>query len=510
MPAKTRISDRTWVWLCVALGSVLRLVNITRSSVWYDEAFTMMLIDGRNLAEIWVRNIRDVHPPLHYLVLDLWVSVFGVSELSARSLSAVFMIACIPLAYLLVKRLASVQAARLAALFVAVGPYMIRFAQEARMYAMLTFFVLLATFLLVRALQDHQKRDWVFYALAMAAALYTHYYTVFVAIVHWVYLLKVSSLPKRAWLKPWRLVVVNKHWFLAMIGMSVLFLPWLPSALEQFSRVQAGFWIGGPPPDTVARTLIQFLTFDSLDYPPAQTFNVGSVKVNPVSAAWHLAAYAIFLGTIWHHMRSRAQERTGTFLLAAYALLPSAIVFLLSLRRAIYLDRYFTFAAVGFYCLLAILIAARGQALRWLLSAAVVASSAWGLVNIHQTNNHRMRDVAEAIRSDYTAGDIIVSAEMYSFFDLHYYIKQRFDLGTEPRLLNTETIDTYGVSSLIYDRLDELHVQRYEDLKPPSGFVWVVAQETRQDFFTEVPGNWEPVGQHYHYGRLDAQKYRVR
>lgn len=505
-----KLSDRIWVSLCVAVGTVASFAGISRSSIWYDEAFTMMLI-RLNPAEIWVRNMRDVHPPLHYLVMHYWVKLFGTSELAARSLSALFMIACIPLAYLLVKRLSNRQSARLAALFVATGPYIIRFAQEARMYAMVTFLLMLATFLLVRAIQDKRRIDWILYSVAMATALYTHYYTVFMVIVHWLYLLKVAKLPKQSWKRPWKLIFVNKSWFVAMVGMVILFLPWLPAALGQFSKVSAGFWIGGPPPDTLARTLIQFVTFNNLDVPPAELIQFGSLRINPISTLWHLAAYVLFLGAVWHHMRKDKQHQPGTLLLALYALVPSIIVFLLSLRRAIYLDRYFTFAAVSFYCLLAVIISAKKPPLRMALVVLLLTGFGWGAMNIRSTNYHRMRDVAGTIDAGYSEGDTIMAAELYSFFDLHYYITQYYKTGPEPKLLHSDDfIDGYGVTSLIYDRLDEVLVERYEDVKTTSGFVWVVAQESKPEFFEDVPSNWQPVGQRYHFGRHETQKYRVQ
>jgi mannosyltransferase len=502
-----------WLAAITALGAVLRWAYIAKSSIWYDEGFSMML-SARTPSEIWVTNIRDVHPPLYYLVLHYWLLLFGTSETAARSLSAVLMLGVIISTYFLVKRFFSVPTARLAALFVACGPYMVRFSQEARMYGMLTFFLITATYFLVRAVQDNRKIDYVVYGLLMTAAIYTHYYTIFAALVHWLYILHSRPLPAEKRKNPLNWILADKAWFASMIGLVVLFLPWLPKAVGQFTKVSNGFWIAGPAPDTIARTLIQFLTFDNLDIPAHEAFKISTLSFNPISVAWHLLALVGFIGLIVLAYRSNKAKRNGLMLFTTYALLPSLLVFLISLRRAIYLDRYFTFAAVAFYALLAILIyldwgkKPLPAVVRWTMVAVILATMGWGITNVYAGENHHMRDTANDILAGYQPGDSVVSAELYTFFDMSYYMNQ-YHLGQLRLLRSGETIDGYGVTSLIYDRLDGIILEDYADLKPSSGYVWVIAQETREDFFTKVPANWQTIGPRGHEGRVETQRFFV-
>ncbi len=503
-----------WLAATVVLGALVRWAYIAKSSIWYDEGYTMMLAI-RKPAEIWVADIRDVHPPLYYIVLHYWLRLFGTSEVAARSFSAVLMLGVIVVTYYLIKRLFSVSAARLAALFVAFGPYMVRFSQEARMYAMLTFLIAAATFFLVRAVQEGKRQDYIIYALLMTAAIYTHYYTVFAAFVHWLYLLNAKPIPsaKRKNLLNW--IFIDKAWFAGMVGLVVLFLPWLPKAVGQFSKVSAGFWIAGPPLDTLARTLIQFMTFNNLDVPEHAAFKISTLSFNPVSVAWHLAALIVFLGLLVVAYRSNKAKRSQLFLLVSYALVPSIVVFLISLRRAIYLDRYFTFAAVAFYALLAVLLyldwgkKPLPSAARWLISAAILATMGWGISNVYAGENHHMRDTANDIVSMHQPGDAVVSAELYTFFDMSYYMRE-YNLGQLRLLRTTETIDGYGVTSLIYDRMDGIILEKYEDLRPTSGYVWLIAQETREDFFAKVPASWTPSSPRFHDGRVEVQRFLVQ
>jgi uncharacterized membrane protein len=61
----------------------------------------------------------------------------------------------------------------IAATVLAFSPFHVWYAQETRMYAMLTFFVLASAFFFLRALHFGDWKDWTGYILTTVAALYT-------------------------------------------------------------------------------------------------------------------------------------------------------------------------------------------------------------------------------------------------------------------------------------------------------------------------------------------------
>src|SRR3712207_6799470 len=99
-----RISSTAYVAILVLLGLAVRWWNIGKASLWHDEGFTMMLAP-MSPVEIVARTMRDTHPPLYYLTLHYWIEIFGTSEEAARAMSMVFLVAAIPVTYLLVKEL---------------------------------------------------------------------------------------------------------------------------------------------------------------------------------------------------------------------------------------------------------------------------------------------------------------------------------------------------------------------------------------------------------------------
>lgn len=483
----TQLPARTYLLIVVVIGAAVRFIGITKASIWHDEGYTMMLAP-MGPVEILERTARDVHPPLYYIVLHYWMGLFGNSELAARSLSAICLIAAIPLVYLLMRRLFTEHAARLAALFVAIGPFLVRYSQEARMYGLVAVLLLAATYFLVRANQQGGRKWWVLYALTIAASLYVHYYAIFMVVAHWGYMLLQTKAPRTG--------LKSRSWWGSNILAATLFLPWLPAAIGQFTRVQGGFWIPEPTIVTLPNTLMQLTTFTNLDEigtPAKLIFTAGLI--------W-------LIGLLW--LRAK-RYRMSTTLMTLYSFAGPLLVLALSLARPIYIDRYFVFAAVGFYCLLAAIIVLGpplAGRLRLQVSAVVimVVVFSFGIGAVYAQATHQMRKVGAVVNEGFKSGDEIVSGELYSFFDFSYY--NRTDTPT--RLYAKNGVNGYGESSLIYDRSDSLVVQDLGDLRPASGFIWMVGKSGEgKEYFEQVPVNWRPVGPKQVYRDSAVQKFRV-
>jgi mannosyltransferase len=212
---------RSWLALlavcAVALG--LRFYRIDAQSLWYDEGISAHQVT-RSIADIARTAGLDTHPPLYYWLLKLWGETFGQTEIGLRSLSALFGVAAVALTWLIGRRLFGDGAAFVAALIVACSPLAVYYAQEVRMYAQVLAFGLLATWAYLR------RWTWL-YVLAGAATIYTHYLGfAFLAALNVHALLWWRTRTRREWLA----------WLGANALVGVLFVPWLPTFLEQSSQ----------------------------------------------------------------------------------------------------------------------------------------------------------------------------------------------------------------------------------------------------------------------------------
>src|SRR3954471_7022702 len=146
----------------IALGAALRFATLGLQSYHHDE-----IVSASRVLPVGFGHAMDAvgfsesAPPLYYALAWVWTQLTGTGEWGLRSLSALAGVATIPVAYLIGRELRGRATGFLAAALVAVNPMLIWYSQEARAYALLTFFCALSLLYCVRALRDgdEEKRD---------------------------------------------------------------------------------------------------------------------------------------------------------------------------------------------------------------------------------------------------------------------------------------------------------------------------------------------------------------
>jgi mannosyltransferase len=320
----------------VAVALLLRLYRLDHKSLWLDEVLT---VHFAHRPSAWlILSSTDVHPPLYYLLakgtLALSESVFALRFLSAvASATAVWFV------FALGRELFDVRTGLVAGFLMAISPFQVWHAQDARMYALLTLLIAAASHVLLRALAVGGWRHWLTYAALASLALYTHHVAAFSLLAHSIYVLLIGR---------------NTKWILRRFGgalaiAAVLYAPGIASALRQFGQVQAGYWMPRPTLGLVGSTLVAFSSF-MLNMPPTLAArHVPDWTLHVVVAIFALLGAA----GIWTE-RHRPRAITLPVLLFA---VPFAAVLVYSLAGpiSIYQDRVLIGATAGYS-----LLAARG------------------------------------------------------------------------------------------------------------------------------------------------------
>lgn len=305
----------------IVVGTVFRLYLLGGKSIWLDEAFSIT-ISQRSLLDVLRMIVRtDTHPPLYYLMLKVWL-LFSQREVWVRLLSALFSIASIPVMYLLVKALyKDKRAGLLGAAILVFSPFQIWYAQETRMYAMLTFFVLTSAYFFIRALQTGLITYWLGYVVTTVLALYTDNGAIWYLVT-----LVVFSL-----LSNWRFRHRAVGWLLSHIAIAFLYTFWLPFFFMQTRQVTESFWLPPPSFQTVLGTLLDF-----------HSYNFPLIEISLL----YLAAIFVFA----YIVPGKSWQRQ---LASLWLFLPLGISLLLSLRQPIFLSRNLIAASLGYYLLAA-------------------------------------------------------------------------------------------------------------------------------------------------------------
>ena len=232
------------VIVILLLATGLRTHRLGEQSLWYDEgvAYAHSL---RTLPELIPLLQRNVHVPAYFTLLGWWQDLTGSSEFALRMLSALFSVISIAWTYALGARLFHPIAGVSAAALVALNSFSIYYAQEARMYAMLTAIAGASMWLFVGFMRGRSDGDvgtyrWrsvVGLGLLNAIGIYTHVVYALVILTQ-VVLAAAWFAVSRLGARRTRLTVIYivpfaVELFLANALTLILFLPWLPVALSQ-------------------------------------------------------------------------------------------------------------------------------------------------------------------------------------------------------------------------------------------------------------------------------------
>ena len=137
------VSMRRWsiVVFLLTAGAISRFLWIDHESLWLDEVTSLRLAEQTGSLHLeplpFFSKWDDGHPALYYLLLRVWISMFGSGEVAVRSLSAVFGLAMLAATYYVGQRLISKDVGVLASGLVLVNAVALHYSQEVRMYTLI-------------------------------------------------------------------------------------------------------------------------------------------------------------------------------------------------------------------------------------------------------------------------------------------------------------------------------------------------------------------------------------
>lgn len=396
---RARPSDRVVLGTILLVGLALRVYEAGRAPMWFDELYTTWAARG-GFAKVLATMARDVHPPLHTLLVSAWVSLGGESTAWLRTLSVLFGLATILVVYLLAREAFGRRAGLVAAALLSLHPVHAYFSQESRVYALLWLELAAAWWLAWRWIDGGRSRDGWGYVAVATLSLYTHYLAglilAFTAAGGLALCVTSPGGRRRA-----------LEWAGLHLAVAVLFAPQLPTFLSQSGRLSSGHWIA--PAD--ARDLRDWVRHTAAD-----TF-----LLVPVFAALGALAFA-----------HREHRRPAAFL-AWSAAGPVLFAWWLSTRGAhLFSARYMYFALPPLLAVVAggfDAITRRwqdrpgpGRFLPWVLLAVVLGFEVRSDVRLRPIDEAEALAAASGrIHEEARPGDIVYCADTHALLFLAHY-----------------------------------------------------------------------------------------
>ncbi len=374
--------------------TLLSLVVRTRqlhAGFWIDEGISVGIAHHHWTSIPHVLR-QDGSPPAYYLLLGLWIRLFGDGETATHTLSLVFALGCVPLAYAAGRSVFDRRTGLICAALAAFDPYLTYYAQETRMYSLAAFLSLVVALAYVNGIL-RARRLW---AVALVPALdllvYTHNWGLFVCVG----LAAATALVARERLRLFALVAA---------AVALLYLPWVPELLYQV-RHTAAPWSKAPG------------FYELVLAPSAVLTGDGPLVAFALAGGAGLAAVVRGRGSA---------ERQVVLALAVAAGVAIAVAWLESQISPAWATRYF---AVVLGPLL--LLAGRGVRLgrRLGVAALVVVAVYWLGYSVHD-DKENARALAAAVAPYVHRGELVVSTHPEQVPVLRYY------LGPGPRFATT-------------------------------------------------------------------------
>ena len=238
-------------WLVAVVPGMVGLItggyHVGRPPIWGDEGVTMAMA-ARSVSQLLATMPHDdiVHGA-YYLVVHVVETVAGSSAPTVlRAPSVVAMAVAAAFTALIARRLATLAGSPypavtglVAGVLFALLPVVIRYAQEARSYAIVTMLAAIATYLLIKVIEDG-GRWWLGYAVAVALTGLFNIFGLLILVAHGVSLLVAApGLPRLSGRSP---AGVLARWILAGAAAVVVLIPIVAFAYTQRTAIS---WMTG-------------------------------------------------------------------------------------------------------------------------------------------------------------------------------------------------------------------------------------------------------------------------
>lgn len=418
--------------LCL-VGFAWRVAGLGFQSLWRDEVDTLRFAT-RPLAEL-VRTFSKPgeNGPLFFLAVRPWLEAAGQSEFALRFPAAAAGVVAVPLTYALARRLIAhaggsmpsgislANTPLVAALLVTVNPYLTWYSQEGKMYAWLTALVLAAHLAFLAAVDASQSRGygwprWLLYVVLLALAALTHVLAILMVAVHALWLVCLWPASRRSWL-PFALTL-------------------LAPALPYFALV--GWWQMRLFLNPTFQTGHPFVPLDDMVRVLLEGFGQGvTAPVLPLllTGVIFLLLTGVTLGAAAVADRCLSSLRLAALLLTWIAA-PPLLLFLITLRKPLFADRYLIWIMPALAIAAALGLAAlrrAGRPFAWLALVALLAVNLWaGARQVRIPIKADWRSAAAYVTAHRRPGDRLLYLIPYNRYSFEYYAGPQADWADGP------------------------------------------------------------------------------
>ncbi|MEE1219978.1 MAG: hypothetical protein U0L20_08660 [Ruminococcus sp.] len=235
---RTKVIYNWWIYIVFAIQVLFSVGLIFNNNLWFDEAFTLSLIqhDFPQMIEI-IKT--DMHPPLYFISLKAFCMLFGYSIPVTKLFSVIGYIATLSLGITIIRRNFSAEIAVFYMVVIGAIPMSLYFSVQQRSYQWCVFFVTLCFIETLLFLKNPKKLHGIIIVVAGLAAAYNHFYALLAIGIVLCFLNFYVIIKMRE-----QIITV----IIVDVCMVAGYLPWLLVLYHQVSDASNNFWLKGVEP----------------------------------------------------------------------------------------------------------------------------------------------------------------------------------------------------------------------------------------------------------------------
>jgi uncharacterized membrane protein len=421
------------------LNILIKSLFLSNRDIALDEPFSIYY-GQMSMAEIVEMLYNENNPPLHFFILHFVIKLFGMGPVAVRFPSLLFSAFTAVVIYKIGDKFFSRIAGIGAALIFTFSTMHIFFSHEARVYPL---FVLLTAgslyYFLKIASSPLNKKDYYWLFALNVLLIYSHYFGFFVLFIEVVSLVLLKEKKK-----------LIRSFFLLMLFAGLCYIPMILIFIHRLGvSTGKGTWVVAPGVTELYGNLNRFLN---------NKYNTMVLLVLFTVACCLL----IYENKLKHKIKGILSNVYFKIVLAWFVI-PYLIMFTVSFKYPMFIDRYILFTSVPFFIVIVVLLSYLYEAKRFLIAVLTVfVCSQLITVQLNPDNNRRLKELVDVVAKLKKTETPVLLAPDYAYmsFSYHYNLEYFQQAPKTVELLNREKI--FPIASM--ERANEI----INNQKPPA------------------------------------------
>lgn len=413
---------------------------LTFNSLAGDEPFTVYHAQMDVSSIISLLSVGN-NPPLFEILLHYWIKLFGIGEFAVRFPSLFFSSISVLFIYKFCVKYLNQRIGLYASGFFIFSNYHVLFAQEARAYALLGMLSIISMYYFLSIINNakiveggkvNKLISWPLIVLTISNTLiiYTHYFGFLILITQLLLVILDRNLLNLVWKK----ILVSGG------ILTILYAPYILLVFHRFISSSRGTWV---PPPTGLVDLYYMLRFFTNE--PVVT----------------ISALAILLFALGKYIYKSVKPSIGfpIKLVVFWFLFIFLLMFGVSFKIPIFIDRYVMPASIGFILTLSVALdyLSKNTKYCFVLPAVLFMMFVFSF-NPKKNNKRNVRETVELVKKTKTDQTVVyICADWFDINFIYYYNQEVFK--NYDKKDSKKNINEYLKSQKIYPINNYYHIQ---------------------------------------------------